>query len=75
VNGDVITIDTNAGTVKVMLSGSTTYQKSVPAAVTDVTPGERVAVRPDFSSPSSGGQVNAATVIIQPMTSTGGTGT
>jgi len=75
VNGDVITINTNAGSVKVMVSGSTTYQKSVPAAVTDVTPGERVAVRPDFSSPSSGGQVNAATVIIQPMTSTGGTGT
>jgi hypothetical protein len=60
---------------KVMVSGSTTCQKSAPAAVTDVTPAERVAVRADFSAPSSGGQVKAATVIIQPMTSTGGTGT
>ena len=75
VNGNVITITTNAGTVKVVVSGSTNYQKSVPAAVTDVTPGERVSVRPDFATPSSGGQVNAATVIIQPMTSPGGTGT
>jgi hypothetical protein len=75
VNGNGITISTSAGSVKVVVSGTTAYQKSVPAAVTDVTAGERVAVRPDFSSPSTGGQVNAATVIIQPMSSAGGTGT
>ncbi len=76
VNGNVITVTTNAGSVKVLVSGSTTYQKSVAAAAADVTAGERVTVRPDFSTPSSGGQVNAGTVIIQPATAnTGGTGT
>jgi hypothetical protein len=70
VNGNVITITTNAGTVKVNISGSTTYQKSVAATLTDVTVGERVNVRPDFTTPSSGGQVNAATVVIQPAGAT-----
>jgi hypothetical protein len=80
VNGNLITITTNAGQVKVLVSGSTTYLKTGPAAQTDVAPGERVTVRPDFSSPSTSGQTNAATVTIQPAasnaTGTGvGTGT
>jgi hypothetical protein len=70
INGNVITITTNAGTVKVNISGSTTYQKSVAATQADVTTGERVSVRPDFTAPSSGGQVNAGTVIIQPAAAT-----
>jgi hypothetical protein len=70
INGNVITITTNAGTVKVNLTGTTTYQKSVTAALTDVTAGERVNVRPDFTTPSSGNQVNAGTVIIQPASAT-----
>jgi hypothetical protein len=76
VNGNVITITTNAGTIKVVVGAATAYEKTVSAAATDVTPGERVSVRPDFSTPSSGGQVNAQTVIIQPANAnTGGTGT
>lgn len=35
-----------------------------------MTAGERVTVRPDFTTPSSGGQVNAGTVIIQPAPAT-----
>ena len=70
INGNVITITTNAGSVKVTISGSTTYQKSVAATLTDVTAGERVTVRPDFTTPSSGSQVNAGTVVIQPAATT-----
>jgi hypothetical protein len=70
INGNVITITTNAGQVKVLVSGSTAYLKTAPAAQTDVTTGERVTVRPDFTSPSSGGQTNAASVTIQPASST-----
>ncbi len=66
----MITITTNAGSVKVTISGATTYQKSVAAALGDVTAGERVTVRPDFTTPSSGGQVNAGTVVIQPAAAT-----
>jgi hypothetical protein len=75
INGNVITITTNAGSVKVVVGTATAFQKSVSAAMTDVTAGERVTVRPDFSTPSSGGQVNAGTVTIVPASSTtGGTG-
>jgi hypothetical protein len=70
VSGNTITITTNAGTVKVTISGTTTYQKSAPATQADVTAGERVTVRPDFTTPSSGSQVNAGTVIIQPASAT-----
>jgi hypothetical protein len=70
ISGNVITITTNAGPVKVTISGTTTYQKSVAATQADVTSGERVSVRPDFTTPSSGNQVNAGTVIIQPATAT-----
>ena len=66
VSGNVITVTTNAGSVKVTITGTTTYQKSVAATQADVTAGERVNVRPDFTTPSSGNQVNAGTVIIQP---------
>jgi hypothetical protein len=75
INGNVITITTNAGSVKVVVGSATAFQKSVSAAMTDVAPGERVTVRPDFSTPSGGGQVNAETVTIVPASSTtGGTG-
>jgi hypothetical protein len=70
VSGNVITVTTNAGSVKVTITGTTTYQKSVAATQADVTTGERVNVRPDFTTPSSGNQVNAGTVIIQPATQT-----
>jgi hypothetical protein len=70
INGNVITITTTAGSVKVTITGSTTYQKSAAATLTDVTAGERVTVRPDFTTPSSGNQVNAGTVVIQPAATT-----
>jgi hypothetical protein len=66
VSGNVITVTTSAGAVKVTITGATTYQKSVAATQADVTTGERVNVRPDFATPSSGNQVNAGSVIIQP---------
>jgi hypothetical protein len=74
INGDTVTITGPAGDVKVLLTGTTTFQKSVAAARGDLTTGERVNVRPDFTAPSSGGQVNAGTVIIQPAGSGGGGG-
>lgn len=70
VSGNVVTVTTNAGPVKVTIGSSTTFQKTVPAAQADVQAGERVSVRPDFSTPSSGNQVNAGTVIIQPASQT-----
>jgi len=70
VNGNVITVASTAGQVQVVVSGSTTYSKTAPASISDVTAGERVTVRPDFSSPSSGGKVNAGSVIIVPAGTT-----
>ncbi len=71
VNGNVITVTSTAGQVQVIVSGSTTFSKTAPAAITDVTAGERVTVRPDFTSPSSGGgKVNAGSVVIVPAGST-----
>ena len=63
VNGNVITITTTAGTVKVNVTWSATFAKTVTAAESDVTPGERATVRQGFSTPNSGGPVNAAAVI------------
>ena len=74
VNANVITIATTAATVKVQVSASTTFSKTVAASETDVTPGERVTVRQDFSTPSSGGQVNAAAVVIVPATASTSSG-
>ena len=70
VNGNVITVTSTAGQVQVIVSGSTTYSKTAPASISDVTAGERVTVRPDFSSPSSGGKVNAGSVVIVPAGTT-----
>ena len=74
INGSVITITTNAGPVKVVVGAATNYQKTVAAALADLAPGARVTVRPDFGTPSSGGSVNAGTVTIQPVGSSGGAG-
>jgi hypothetical protein len=70
VNGNVITITSPAGPVQVIVSGSTTYSKSAAASISDVTAGERVTVRPDFTVPSSGGKVNAGSVVIIPAGTT-----
>jgi len=73
VNGNTITIQSTAGSVTVLVSPSTTFSKTAPATISDVTAGERVTVRPDFASPSSGGKVTAGTVVIVPA-GTGGPG-
>ena len=70
VNGDVITITSTAGQVQVIVSGSTTYSKTAPASISDVAAGERITVRPDFSSPSSGGKVDVVSVVIVPAGTT-----
>ena len=52
-------------------------RKPVTAAESDVTPGDRVTVRQDSAAPSSDGQLNTATVVIQPASAstTSGSGT
>ncbi len=74
-NGNVITVTTTAGTVNVVVSGSTTYSQTAPSTLASVTPGVQVTVRPDFTTPSSGGKVNVGSVIIVPAGSTAGGGT
>jgi hypothetical protein len=71
VNGNTLTVTTTAGQVKVVVSNSTTYQKSASASLTDVSPGTRVSVRPDFTTSNTRGSINAATVTIQLASATG----
>ena len=75
VDGNVITVTTTSGKVDVVVSGSTTFSQTTPASITNVTAGERVTVRPDFTTPSTGGKVTAGSVIIVPAGSTTGAGT
>lgn len=70
VSGNVITITSTAGPVQVIVSGSTTYSKTAAASISDVTAGERVTVRRDFTVPSSSGKVNAGSVVIVPAGTT-----
>jgi hypothetical protein len=66
VDGDTITIRTQAGDVRVQLSSSTTVARSTKGSKSDLAVGRTVSVRPDFSGSSGGGNgsVTAATITV-----------
>lgn len=63
VDGDVLTVSTPAGEVKVRLTGSTEIRKAVAGKVGDLATGDTVSVRLDPSaSNSSDGTVTASSI-------------
>lgn len=62
VNGNVITVSTAAGDVKVQVGPATQITKSAPGAAADLVVGGRVRVGADLSGSASGGTVTAQTV-------------
>jgi len=68
IDGDVLTLQTQAGTLKVNLTNSTTYLQTASGQRSELTVGQTVAVRPDFTTggSSSGSSVTASVVTIQP---------
>jgi hypothetical protein len=67
VDGDVLTVSTQAGELKVQLSGSTEILKAVTGKASDLAVGDSVSVRIDTSASNSGnGTVSAASVTEEP---------
>ncbi len=67
VSGQVLTISTPAGDLKVKLGGSTTIQKAVSAAKGDLVVGDTVSVRLEPSASNSGdGTVTASSITKEP---------
>jgi hypothetical protein len=63
VDGDTITVQTRAGTVKVKLSGSTTINRTAAGSRKDIAVGTQVSVRPDFDAGNAtAGEVTAAAI-------------
>jgi hypothetical protein len=66
-DGDVLTISTQAGELKVQLSGSTEIRRAVAGKASDLAVGDTVSVRLDpAASNSSNGTVTAASVTEEP---------
>lgn len=66
-DGDVLTISTQAGELKVQLSGSTEIRRAVTGKASDLAVGDTVSVRLDpAASNSSNGTVTAASVTKEP---------
>jgi hypothetical protein len=67
VDGDVLTVSTQAGELKVQLSGSTEIRRAVAGKASDLAAGDTVSVRLDpAASNSSGGTVTASSVTEEP---------
>jgi hypothetical protein len=66
-DGDVLTVSTPAGELKVQLSGSTEILKAVAAKADDLAVGDNVSVRLDTTASNGGsGTVTAASVTEEP---------
>lgn len=66
-DGDVLTISTQAGELKVQLSGSTEIRRAVAGKASDLAVGDTVSVRLDpAASNSSNGTVTASSVTEEP---------
>ena len=62
-DGDTITVQTNAGPVKVKLSDSTTIERATTGSRRDLAVGTQVSVRPDFNAGNTtAGEVTAASI-------------
>jgi hypothetical protein len=68
IDGNVLTLQTQAGTLKENLTNSTTYLQTASGQRSELTVGQTVGVRPDFTAggSSSGSSVTASVVTIQP---------
>lgn len=67
VSGDVLTVSTQAGELKVQLSGSTEIRRAVAGKASDLAVGDSVSVRLDpAASSSSDGTVTASSVTEEP---------
>jgi hypothetical protein len=63
VDGDVLTVQTQAGTIKVRIGDATEINRSTKGSRADLAVGRQVTVRPDLDAASSGaGEVTAATI-------------
>jgi hypothetical protein len=66
-DGDVLTISTQAGELKVQLSGSTEIRRAVTGKASDLAVGDTVSVRLDpAASNSSNGAVTASSITEEP---------
>jgi hypothetical protein len=66
-SGNVLTVSTRAGEVKVQLTGSTEVLKAVAGKAADLAVGDSVSVRLDMTASNGGtGTVTAATVTEEP---------
>ena len=61
VDGDTVTLKTQAGEVKVQLTDKTTVARSTKGTAGDVEVGATVSVRPDFDS---AGAANAGSAVV-----------
>jgi hypothetical protein len=67
VDGEVLTVSTQAGELKVQLSGSTEILKAVAGKPSDLAVGDRVSVRLDPAASNGGtGTVTASSVTEEP---------
>jgi hypothetical protein len=66
ISGDVITISTPAGDLKVKLGGETTILKAVSAAKGDLAVGDTVSVRIDPSASGGNGTATASSITKEP---------
>lgn len=67
VDGDVLTVSTQAGELKVQLTGSTEILRAVAGKAADLAAGDRVSVRLDTTASNGGsGTVTAASVTEEP---------
>jgi hypothetical protein len=63
VDGDVLTVQTQAGTIKVRIGDATEINRSTKGSRADLAVGRQVTVRPDLDAAGSGaGEVTAATI-------------
>jgi hypothetical protein len=67
VDGDVLTVSTQAGELKVQLTGSTEIRRAVAGKAADLAAGDSVSVRLDTAASNSGtGTVTARSVTEEP---------
>jgi hypothetical protein len=67
VSGDVLTVTTQAGELKIQLTGSTEVRRAVAGKAADLAAGDTVSVRLDpAASNSSDGTVTASTITEEP---------
>lgn len=66
VSGDIVTVETAAGQLRIRIGATTKFQKAAPGARSDITPGSRVLVNFDLNgSQNDDGSVAAASILSE----------